>query len=228
MSDAVDAAVRATSTPGAAPPDAETIAAARARAQQMLEEMGGDEAAGLRDLQNLTLSMGLPSTRAVFRQMIKAADVRGKTKAAAMAEIVDFSPVTEVGCMKIDFFNQLSRKPDAAYLLLDQCPKTHDLGAQLEKLKSVVPAEKWAEVLKHLSMLIHIGRSVYGNIARQRLPLIRKIFGLGPDDKCDKYLDLQVDRANTTLYLDADWPHRIGIFVCLEGEVANRRKFVTK
>src|SRR5207253_10814463 len=77
MSDAVGAAVRVIAEGGGPPPDADTLAAAQARARQMLGELSADDAGGLRDMQNLTLSIGLPATRAIFRQMVKASAPRG-------------------------------------------------------------------------------------------------------------------------------------------------------
>ena len=220
LTDAVEAAIRTASTANQTPPDAATVAAARAHAQQILGGEDPETAAGFRDMQNVTASMGLPATRATFHHMITASGKRGGDKLDATREVTEFSPVTEVGCMKIDFINIVTQKPDVAYILLDQCPKGHNLGAQISKLKPLVPEGKWPEVLKHMSMLIQIGRSVYGNTTRQHLPLIRKLFDLAADDKCEKYLDFRVDQANTTLYVDADWPNRVGIFVRLEAEVA--------
>jgi hypothetical protein len=219
MDDAIDAAVRATAVPGQEAPSAETIAAARARAAEMLRSMSGEDEAGLKDLQNLTLSMGLPATRATFHYMIKAADLRGAAKTDAMRAVAEFSPVTEVGCMKVDFFNRTTGAPDIAYLVLDKCPRLHDLGAQLDKLKVHVSDEKWPEVVRSLSMLIHIGRSVYGQTARKHLDLVRQIHGAAAGDPCTKYLDLQVDRENTTLFLEPSWPSRVGIFVRLNADV---------
>ena len=219
--DPLSGAVDATTREFSAKPDAATLADARARAQNLLRGTNDEDAAGLRDLQNLTLSMGLPATRIIFRHMIAASGKRGAVKRDATREVRELSPLTEVGCMRVDFLNRMTQKPDIAYLLLDQCPKTHNLGAQLDKLKSLVADEKWPDVLKHFSMLVHIGRSVYGNVTRQRLPLIRRLFDLSPDDKCEKYLDLQIDRSNTTLFIDVDWPNRVGIFVRLGAEVVS-------
>jgi len=196
-----------------------SIAEARARASAMLTTMTSDDEAGLKDLQNLTLSMGLPSTRSMFQSMIENSKLRGVAKKDAIRAVADFSPVTESGCMKVDFFNQVLGAPDIAYLVLHKCPRDHNLEAQLNKLKPHVLAEKWAEVTRSLSMLIYIGRSVYGQIARANLGLIRDIHGAAADDPCTEYLDLKVDVENTTLYLDASWPSRIGIYIRLGAEV---------
>ena len=215
MDDAVTAAIRATGGAGEEP-DAATIAAARARAQQML---GAEDAEGLQHMRNLTLSMGLPATRALFHHMITISRKRGAAKAAAIEKVAQFSPVREVGCMKVDFHNRVTNKPDSAYIRLDQCPRTHNLDTQLDKLRPLVPADKWSEVLKPMSMLIHIGRSTYGNATRQQLPLIRSLFDLPENDPCEKYLDLKVDKNNSTLYIDDSWPNRAGIYVSLEADI---------
>lgn len=80
MDDAVDAALASAMAPGLSPPSSEVIAAARARATDILREMPSEDGEGLKDLQNLTLSMGLPATRATFQFMIKAANLRGEAK----------------------------------------------------------------------------------------------------------------------------------------------------
>jgi hypothetical protein len=222
--DAMDVATRAAiRTAGGEAPSAEVVADARARASEMLTTMSSDDEAGLKDLQNLTLSMGLPSTRSMFQFMIENSKLRGVAKKDAIQAVADFSPVSESGCMKVDFFNQARGAPDIAYLVLHKCPRDHDLEAQLNKLKPHVLAEKWAEVTRSLSMLIYIGRSVYGQIARANLGLIRDIHGAAADDPCTDYLDLKVDVENTTLYLDASWPSRIGIYIRLGAEVEGNK-----
>ncbi len=210
MDEAVEAAVR-TGVPGEAPPTPEMIAAARAKAEEMVKE--NEE--GLRDLQNLTLSMGLPAVRALYRHMVEASGLRGAAKKNALREIDDFSPVTEVGCMKVDFHDRVSNRGRVAYLLVDQCPKDHDLTAQIEKLRPLCADDKWPEVVKHLSMLVHITRSVYNQVSRAHEPLLAK---LAPDHKAD-FLDLKVDMSNTTMFLDAYGPTRIGIFIKLDTDV---------
>ena len=224
MTAAIDATLRAAPSSEGEPPSAEVVAAARERVRAMLEATSAEDAAGLRDMHNLTLTFGLPATRAIFRQMVKASGRRGAAKRAAVREINEFSPITEVGCMQVDFYNQATQRPDVAYLMLEQCQQGHDLGAQLDKIKPFVLPARWPEVLKHLSMLVYLGRSVYANVARQHLPLIRSLAGLPADDPCERYLNLQVDPVNTTLYLDASWPGRVGIFVRLAAETDGAAK----
>ncbi len=222
MREAVARTLASMAETGQEAPDEETLAAAQTKAREMLREAGGDgddPAAGINDLRALTSSMGLPAARIAFRHMIKAAGVRGAVKHEALAAIKAFSPITEVGSMKIDFFNRETGKPDVAWLLLDECRANHDLGAQLDKIKPHVAPEKWPEILKHCSTLIGIGRTVYAQLAKNNLALIRKINGLPASDPCTDYLAYKVDMASSTLYLSAAWPNRIGLFVHLDKDV---------
>ena len=191
----------------------------RARADKLISTITPEDRAGLKDLQKLTLTMGLPAARIIFQYMIAAANLHGNAKKDAMAAVAKFSPLTEVGCMKVDFFNRGSGAPEIAYLVLGKCAKLHNLGEQLDKLKPHVSDAKWPEVIRSLSMLVHIGRSVYGQIARNHIDLIRRINGRAPDDPCAEFIDLQVDRENTTLFINDGWPRRVGIFIRLGGEL---------
>jgi len=200
------------------PPDEATRAEAMEKARKLIADATVD-AEGLQHLKNFHLSMGLPATRALFRQMVAASNIHGADKADVLKAIVDMSPVTEKGCMRIDFHNRVTNKADVAYLRLDACPKAHNLGRQLDRLKALVAEPKWPDVLKSLTYLTMLGRSIYSNIATQHIGLIRKIFRLGEDDKCEQYTSTQVDKSNTTLFLDESWPNRVGIYVSLEADI---------
>jgi len=191
----------------------------RARAMEIASSSSKEDAQGMRDFHNLTLSMGLPMARAMFQMMVQHSSLSHTKKAAATKAIIKFSPITEVGCMKVDFYNQTTKSIDVAYLILDVCPKDHDIEAQLDKLHVHVSTEKWPEVLHHISMLFYIGRSTYAQLSRIHLNLIQDIQGLGSDDPCTKFLDLQVDMDNTTLYYDIELPKRVGIFVKLTDDL---------
>lgn len=206
---ATEATLRSIGGEGLAP---EALAEAQEKAKEMLRGMRGDEC-DLANLRNFNYSLALPAIRLLFRHMIKAAHIRGGPKAEAIAAIRDLSPVTEIGCLKIDFFNRTKGAADAMYLLLGECPRGHNFDAQLAKLRPHVTAEKWPEIQHHMSVLVYNCRQIYAKFAADNQPLIRKIFGLPPDDACSPYLTLHVDVANTTLYLDESWPNRIGIFI---------------
>jgi hypothetical protein len=212
MSAAVEAAVRAVGTGSI---DEATRAEAATKAAALLRD---EDAEGMSHLRNLTLSMGLPAARACLRQMVAQHGLRGAAKQAALEAIKEISPVTEKGCMKVDFFNVQTKKGDAAYLRLDQCPRHHDLAAQLDKLRPYVSPDKWGEVTKALSHLLLIGRSVYGSVARAHPELLRQIAG---DGAAETYADYKIDPSNTTLYLQEDWPSRAGFYVSLEAEMTD-------
>lgn len=195
---------------------ADTRAAARLRAAALVAEEGGARE-GLHDLHNLTLSMGLPATRAALRQLLRARPRRQRTPALWEA-IKAVSPVSEVGCMRVEFVHQLTGVPVVAFLTLDACPAAHDLGRELEKLKPITPAAKWSELLRSMSTLVFIGRAVYSRTSREHIGLVRQLAGLGAEDPCAGLLDLQIDTKNTTLYLNAAWPERVGLYVSFEGD----------
>ncbi|NBP86347.1 MAG: hypothetical protein EBU23_15095, partial [Mycobacteriaceae bacterium] len=193
-------------------------AEAAADAAALLKRVGAtpEDREGLQSLQNLSLSMGLPAARACFRMMLEANDAAPPLRAWANRQIDGFSPVTEVGCLQVDYFDAAARKPAVARILLEECDRDHDFGAQLGALRARVSADKWAEVIKHVSMLVHLGRSVYSQLADANRPLIRKIYGRPDTHDCAAEMKLGVDSRNTTLFVDPRWPRRIGIFIHLE------------
>jgi len=196
----------------------DVMALARNNATEILRNSTSDDEKGLKDLQNLTLSMGLPITRIMFQYMLDDANIKGSTKKIILQDIDAISPITEIGCMKVDFFNKKTNQADVAYLVLDRCSNNHCLSTQLDKLKNVVADVKWPDVIRSISMLIHIGRSVYSQVSRKNINIIRQIYNKSIND-CAKYLDLQVDLDNTTLYLDESWLGRVGIYIKLNDEI---------
>ena len=185
------------------------------KAHALLDTIGADseDAVGLQHLQDLTTSIGLPAARESFEAMLDANRVNPKLRAEALREIKAFSPISEIGCMQVDFFNMITAAPGTAYLVLDKCPANHDLGAELKRLKTIVDADKWVEVIKHLSMMVYLGRSVYSKIAEANRPLLRRIFGRDAQHDCADLMTLGVDSRNTTLFVNPRWPVRVGIFV---------------
>ena len=191
------------------------------KANALLDSIGANEgdAEGIRSLQNLTQSVGLPAARISFEFMLDAFKVSSKLRSEAMKEIKAFSPITEVGCMQVDFFNMITAKADTAYLVLDRCPFNHDLGAELRKIKTLIEPDKWVEVVKHLSMMVYLGRTVYSQTAAEHKPLLRRIYDRKPDDNCEDLMKLGIDSRNTTLFVDPRWPMRIGIFVRMQSQI---------
>lgn len=185
-------------------------AAAQGQAAELIRN-----SAGMEDLRYLLYSMGLPATRLLLRQQIRA-DADEPTRGRLLAEVEALSALKEVGCMRIDFFNRLTGSADAAYLVLDECPKDHDLGAQLDSLKVHVSSARWPEIQKHLSALVLYARTMYAQTARENLPLLRRLLGAAENDPCSDRLTVRVDPANTTLFVAEESPLRVGIWVRFE------------
>lgn len=181
------------------------------RARELSQQMSSEDVEGLRDMQKLISSMGLPAVKATFRAMLDASPLPPERLAGARArvEAIEAPP----GCMEFSFVNRVTRLPDKVFLFLDACPRDHDTSAELDRLRSVVTDESWDTARKHISALVFYGRSTYTNASRLMQGLIREIFGLPADDPCVGLLDFQVDRASTTLFLREDWPSRVGLYV---------------
>jgi hypothetical protein len=213
MAMAVEAA--AASVP--ARPSESEIKSAVSQAERMLKE--SDMAAGLKDMQNLTLAIGLPAARVALRQLVDAGNAEGVTKTAMMRIIDRISPITEPGCIQIDFYHKERKAMDTVYLELDSCDRGHDLDSQLGKIKPHVDPTKWTGILQHLSVLIGIGRSVYAKLAHENEHLIHEIRRHLPERDAQVELrTMTADRTNTTLYLIDHLPKRVGIYVRRKGD----------
>lgn len=195
-------------------PSNETLVEARDKASKIIQGVSSSEdSAGLKDIQNFTLSMGLSAARAIFNHMINNVVLAEDKKIEYRLEIDKFSPLTEIGCMKVDYYNNTKLTIDRAFLVLGECSKLHDMGEQLDKIKPHISADKWTSVTRSISTLFFIGRSVYSQLARKNIDLIRRIHQFNDDDPCLDYLDLKIDRKNTTMFINDTWQSRIGIFV---------------
>ena len=197
-----------------------TIAEAKTLAAGMISRLSVPEAkAGLGDYQNFQLSLGLPGARATLRMMVEVAGLAGPARVEALAAIDGISPVTDIGCTKMDFFNVTAGAPDAAFITLAECDRDHDLSAQLDKIRPHVAAGRWPDVLRHLSSLLHAGRAVYSQLAFANVGLVRSIFSRDPADPCLDLLGYTVDGRNSTLFVKSAWPRRVGLFVHLASDL---------
>lgn len=198
-------------------PSATEIKTARAKAEQLVADQ--DSRAGMKDLQNLTQAIGLPAARVLLRQLLDAGDTKSTLRSNLLSLIQAISPITEPGCMKVDFFNMETKVADTVYLELDECDKTHDLDSQLNKLKPHVGPDKWPTILHHLSVLVGIGRSVFAAVAHTNEQLMRELHTHLPEiHRKTDLRHLTVDRLNTTLYLIDTLPKRVGIFIRRKGD----------
>lgn len=198
------------------------VEAARARAKELVDEARQDPESGLlagrKDMQNLALSIGLPVPRALFDVMIDAGTAPPARKKALRQQLPAMSPVTETGCIRADFFDTTTQAPNVVFLVLEACDAAHDLGAQLDKIYGRLKPDKREEIRNHLSMLVYLGRTAYGQMLAGNPDLVKKLLRKLPAG-FDPHV-LNVDPANTTLFLGAPCDgRRVGIFVRLESEV---------
>ena len=155
------------------------------------------------NIQKQILAMGFPSTRIFLYSLAKKYN-----KEYVGPHIEDICHIQDIGCLNVDFYNIKEDKKDNILIFLKQCTKDHNLSEQLDKLKVHLDDEKWKSILKSLSTVILLVRSIYTNIYEHNLDLIEEIVG---KENINKYKKLQVDLSNTTLYLP-DVEDRIGIY----------------
>jgi len=196
-------------------------AAAQERAREILGKAGAANGegplAGIQDMHNLSLAIGLPAPRILFDAMVDAAAATNKEKKVWRRQLMRMSEVQETGCIKVDF----AGKKGSAYLVLDECGPGHNLTAQLNKLYARVPNERRGEILNHLSALVHLGRAAYSQMMVQMMPTLEAI---GKKIRVAGAFDprlLGVDPANTTLYVPHTGNRRVGIFVRLSSEIGD-------
>lgn len=201
------------------------VGAARERAREIVDQVRTDgdsgSLAGLQDMHNLSLAIGLPVPRILFSQIVNAANAPENRKKVWRREIKGMSDLTETGCIKVDFRNQSTGEDDTVYLVFDECQEDHDLGAQLEKIYSVIPESKQDDIRKHLSTLVLLGRSAYGQMIIKMAPLLEKIKKKMPDEFEPRRLC--IDAKNTTIFLPEVDTSRVGIFVRFESEVGQNK-----
>lgn len=155
------------------------------------------------NLSRQILAMGFPSARIMLYALAKHFD-----KEYVSPKIEEICHIQEVGCLNIDYYNKFEDKKDNIFILLKDCKADHNLSDQLDKLRLHLDAEKWNDILKSLSSLILLARNIYTSVYENNKDLIEEIVG---NENIDKYRKLQVDMANTTLYLP-DIEDRVGIF----------------
>jgi hypothetical protein len=100
------------------------------------------------------------------------------------------------------------------YPLLGECQSPHDLGKELNPLKAQVGEAKWPVVLRHLSVLVALGRGVYHSVVQENKELVDEIVGhLSASQKEEFEHGMLVDPTDTTLYVLKSHPQRVGIFI---------------
>lgn len=155
-------------------------------------------------LNKQVLALGFPSVRIMLHAISKHFD-----KLHVSSRIEEICHVQEVGCISVEFFNKNLEQKETIVIVLKECKKNHNLTEQLNKLKVHLDEDKWNNILKNISSMVFIARSLYASIYEHNLDLIEEIVG---SDNINKYSKLSIDIDNTTLFLP-DIDDRIGIFL---------------
>jgi hypothetical protein len=155
------------------------------------------------NLQKQILAMGYPSAKIMLYELAKYYN-----RTDLFSEIENIFSISENGCLKIEYNNITNNKKEYIIIYMKECDKDHDLSIQMDKLKLYINQDKWNEVLKSLSMLILLIRSIYTTVYENNIDLICNIVGV---DNLPIFSKLHVDLSNTTLYLPMI-STRLGIF----------------
>jgi len=217
---AVAAAVAAASSDGRVH-SAQDVQDAKTRAEQMIARMGGDTKeimAGMCDISNSNLAVGLPATRMTLTHMIRAANLRDSAKSKAQNMIAQISPVTDHVGITVRYRLRDTGAQGTVHIGLTECPRLHNMDNQVNKVKPLVTDESWVGITQHMTALVNLGMKIYRETIAKNLDIVRHINSLAEDDPCEKYLCYKVDPTNTTLYIDDDWPNRIGVFIRFNDE----------
>lgn len=154
------------------------------------------------DMTKLILSMGSNASRYMLKSLVN------HFNRLDLFDVIDQAcSVHEIGCYQVNYINKFSNEKETVYILISPCTKDHNLTEQLDKLKIYISDSEWSQVLKSLSTLILLTRTIYHSIYMDNKNLFNDIVD---DDK--EYSTLSVDLSNTTLYLHGI-PERIGIFI---------------
>ncbi|GFR91530.1 hypothetical protein ElyMa_002594900 [Elysia marginata] len=174
-------------------------------------------------LQAFSFLIGLPVPRILFGQMVEATTATAARKKAWRSLLQKAAGTSETGCIQVDFFDRVASKKNTAFLVLEECGESHDLGAQLDKLLLRMPPRGPNEIRKHLSALIYLGRMVYTQVMSKLRPTLEEIRKKLPAQSGGKPFDLHflgVDPTNTTLFIDLPKARRVGIYVRLAEETS--------
>jgi hypothetical protein len=156
------------------------------------------------DMPKLILSIGSNAARYMLKSL-----VTHYNRSDLLDRIDLICSVQELGCYQIDYTNKFSNEKEIAYILIAPCTEDHDLTEQLDRLRVYVSSEEWATVLKSLSTLILLTRSIYNSVYMDNKDMFNEVTS---DDTNLDYSTLQVDMSNTTLYLP-NVSERIGIYL---------------
>lgn len=203
------------------------IAAVRAAPPASLAQAGvaagPPGVAGAADMRALSFAIGAPAARVLGGELIRRCGLpeARRRRLARRLEARLAARAPDACCITVDF-RDAAGAPAAAYLYLGGCGADHDFGAELERLYARLGPDleaqqaKRAEILKHLSVLVLLGRTAYADVFLTGADLFGPAVAAMPAGFDP--LVLEVAYVNTTLYLRPPCEARVGIFVRFAGE----------
>ena len=199
--------------------DKSTIEQGEAQAKEIISKGGDQEMfSGMEDMRKLSLSLGLPVPFTLFAALIDRTTAPANKKKKWKKAVRGAMPASDDGCLEVDFLDKAGAKRKARCLLAP-CGPDHDLSSEIDQITNLAAsAGAGKALLEHLSMLVHLGRAAYGQVATLMIPLLEKVADALPEEAgLFDVWDLRVDGSNTTLYCPNVEDRRVGIRILLDG-----------
>jgi hypothetical protein len=189
-----------------------------------MENLSPEDVEKYKQYQQTVLSMGIPTCRIMFTTLLEKSPSEDNTiKTAFYKKIDQLTNIEKVGGMNIEYDDKDTGKKTFFYIIMNKCHKNHNLHEQFDKVKKHFDEATWTQLLKHVSMLIYLCRSIY-KINMQAC--IDDMFNLGYD--INDVEQLQIDPSNTTLYINEEWDERMGIYFMRECDFEEEREAFIK
>jgi len=188
-----------------------------------MENLSSEDIEKYKQYQKTVLSMGIPTCRIMMQTLLQKSESTDESaKFNFYQKIEELTNIEKVGGMNIEYEDMDTGKKTFFYIIMNKCHKDHDLNMEFNKIKKNFSEETWKQLLKHVSMLIYLCRSIY-KINMQAC--INDIFHLGFD--INEIEELKIDPRNTTLYINEEWDERMGIYIMRECDLEEEGVFVS-
>jgi hypothetical protein len=177
-----------------------------------IENLSLEDVEKYKQYQQTVISMGIPTCRIMLHTLLeKSESTDSAIKKQFFEKIEQLTSFEKVGGMNIEYDDSDTGKKTFFYIIMNKCDKNHDLHEQFNKVKRFFSEDTWGQLLKHISMLIYLCRSIY-KINMQSCA--DDMFQLGYD--INDVETLKIDPTNTTLYIFEEWDERMGIYIMRE------------
>ena len=181
-----------------------------------MENLSPEDIEKYKQYQQTVISMGIPTCRIMLHTLLEKSECTDiAIKSQFFQKIEQLTNFEKVGGMNIEYDDSDTVKKTFFYIIMNKCDKNHDLHGQFNKVKRFFSEDTWGKLLKHISMLIYLCRSIY-KINMQAC--VDDMFQLGYD--INDVETLKIDPTNTTLYIFEEWSERMGIYIMRECDLA--------